>query len=209
LILTLGARSVKLARMMRLPWLPFALVLAFAAPAFAATAPAPPAEAQVKTLEQQTDELFDRLAKTTDADEASGIEAAIDRLRLRSGSDTSDLLMSRAVFAIGSGDYPLAMSLLDTIVDLQPGWAEGWNKRATARYYAGDARGSMADIAQTLKRDPRHLGALAGMGMILEESDQPEAAMRAYQRAIEIAPHYQPMLDAIERVKKTLAGRDL
>lgn len=199
--------------MKRWTWFSIALALASATPAFAETpadAPAkPPAEAPVKTPAQQTDELFERLAKTTDADEAAGIEATIERLRLRSGSDTSDLLMARAIKAMGSEQYPLALSLLDTVVDLQPDWAEGWNKRATVRFYAGDSKGSMADIAQTLKREPRHIGALAGLGMILEEAGQEEGALRAYERAVEIAPHYQPMVDLLARVRKTLAGRAL
>ena len=108
--------------------------------------------------------MFDRLAKTEDPDEAAGIVGAIERLWLRSGSDTSDLLMSRAVQAMGAENYPLALSLLDTIVQTQPDWAEGWNKRATARYFSGDPKGSMADIAETLKREPAPYRRAVGPG---------------------------------------------
>jgi tetratricopeptide (TPR) repeat protein len=196
--------------MMRLCWvvLSFALV---AAPARAAEPnPPPPAnEAMAKTPAQQADELFDRLARTTDSNEAAGIVSALDRLSLRSGSDTSDLLMSRAIQAMSGQDYRLALSLLDATVDLRPEWAEAWNKRATARYFAGDAKGSMADIAQTLKRDPRHLGALAGLGAILTDAGLLDDALRAYDKALAIAPRYQPIVDAASRVKAALAGRSL
>ena len=188
-----------------------ALFLAFGAPARAQNppAPAPPPATTTQSPSEKLDELFARLASTEDADEAAGIVAAIDRIHLRSGSDTSDLLMTRAVATMESGDYPVSLALLDAIVGLQPEWAEGWNKRATARYFAGDAKGAMADIAQALARDPRHLGALAGMGMILEDSGLRAEALRAYERALAIAPQWRPMSEAVARVKAALAGQAL
>ena len=117
--------------------------------------------------------------------------------------------MARAVATIENGNYPVSLALLDAIVGLQPAWAEGWSKRATARYLAGDAKGAMADIAQTLARDPRHLGALAGMGMILEDAGLRVEALRAYERALTIAPQWRPMSEAAARVKAALAGRAL
>src|SRR5271168_3388070 len=168
-----------------------------------------PAEPEAKTPAEAAAELFDRLAHTQDSDEAAGIVSAISRLWLASGSDTSDLLMSRALQAMQAKSFPLALEVLDSIVDLQPDWAEAWNKRATVRYLAGDSQGSMADIAETLKREPRHLGALAGLGAILEEAGQREEALRAYERGLEIAPHYQPLKEAADRLKAELAGQAL
>jgi tetratricopeptide (TPR) repeat protein len=108
-----------------------------------------------------------------------------------------------------SGNYPVSLALLDRIVALQPQWAEGWNKRATARYLSGDAEGAMADIAETLRRDPRHLGALAEMGMILEDSGRQDDALRAYERALAIAPQWRPISEAAARVRAALAGQAL
>jgi tetratricopeptide (TPR) repeat protein len=168
-----------------------------------------PAEPEAKTPAEAAAELFDRLARTQDSDEAAGIVSALDRLWLESGSDTSDLLMSRALQAMQGKSYPLALEVLDAIVDLQPDWAEGWNKRATVRWLAGDSKGSMADIAETLKLEPRHLGALAGLGAILEEAGQREEALRVYQRGLDIAPNYGPMKDAVKRLKAAVAGQTL
>jgi tetratricopeptide (TPR) repeat protein len=209
--LTIAARPLKLGGMKRRSTLAFGLFLAFGAPALAEDAP-PPAQPPATTAPspgEKLDELFARLAATEDADETAGIVAAIDRLRLRSGSDTGDLLMACAMATMESGDYPVSLALLDAIVGLQPEWAEGWNKRATARYLAGDAKGAMADIAQTLARDPKHLGALAGMGMILEDAGRREDALRAYERALTIAPRWRPMNEAAARVKAALAGQAL
>jgi tetratricopeptide (TPR) repeat protein len=168
-----------------------------------------PAEPEAKTPAEAAAELFDRLARTQDSDEAAGIVSALDRLWLESGSDTSDLLMSRALQAMEGKSYPLALEVLDAIVDLQPDWAEAWNKRATVRWLAGDSKGSMADIAETLKLEPRHLGALAGLGAILEEAGQREEALRVYQRGLDIAPNYGPMKDAVKRLKAAVAGQTL
>jgi tetratricopeptide (TPR) repeat protein len=205
--------------MIRPCWLVFATALAISAPAWAndvrppdaAAEPQakPPAEPEAKTPAEAAAELFDRLAHTQDADEAAGIVSAISRLWLASGSDTSDLLMSRALQAMQEKSFPLALEVLDSVVDLQPDWAEAWNKRATVRYLAGDSQGSMADIAETLKREPRHLGALAGLGAILEEAGRREEALQVYQRGLDIAPHYGPMKDAVERLKAALAGQTL
>jgi tetratricopeptide (TPR) repeat protein len=171
--------------------------------------PAPKVETPEKTPAEAEAELFDRLARTQDSEEAAGIVSVIDRIWLRSGSDTSDLLMSRALTAMEAKNYPLALEVLDAVVELQPDWAEAWNKRATVRYFGGDSKGSMADIAETLKREPRHLGALAGLGAILEEAGQREEALRVYQRGYDIAPYFRPMRDAVERLKAALAGQTL
>jgi tetratricopeptide (TPR) repeat protein len=205
--------------MIRSCWLVFATALAISTPVRAddaqppsATAEPqakPPAEPAAKTPAEAAAELFDRLARAQDADEASGIVSAISRLWLASGSDTSDLLMSRALHAMQEKSYPLALEVLDAVVDLQPDWAEAWNKRATVRYLAGDSQGSMADIAETLRREPRHLGALAGLGAILEEAGRREEALQVYQRGLDIAPQYRPMKDAVERLKAALAGQTL
>ena len=127
---------------------------------------APAASSAPKTIAERSNELFERLAKTQDPDEADGIA-------------------------------------------IEPDWAEAWNKRATVRYFAGDPSGSVADIAQTLKRDPRHVGALSGLGMILKDEGRLEDAMRAYDRALEIAPALRSVRDAADRVRSALAGRSL
>jgi tetratricopeptide (TPR) repeat protein len=175
-----------------------------------ATAPdAKPEPPPVQTRQQQLDDLFIRLAASRDEAETNGLVAAIDRLQLESGSDTADFLMARAIAALGAHNLPVSRSLLDKIVILRPDWAEAWNKRATVRYLAGDSQGSMADIAETLKREPRHLGALAGLGAILEEAGRREEALQVYQRGLDIAPQYRPMKDAAERLKAALAGQTL
>ena len=126
-----------------------------------------------------------------------------------SGSDTGDLLLHRARKAISAEEYSDALKILDATIALLPDWAEGWNARATARYLDDDYDGSMADIAQTLKREPRHLGALMGMGTILEARGKKEDALKVYERALAIAPRWRNAKEAADRLKAALAGEEL
>jgi tetratricopeptide (TPR) repeat protein len=174
--------------------------------------PAPQAkkdEPPEKTPAEERADLYTRLAAAKDADETSGIITRLLHNYSESGSDTADLLVRRARQAIGVENYSDALKILDATIALDPDWAEGWNARATARYLDDDYKGSMADIAQTLKREPKHLGALMGMGMILEAREKREEALKVYERVLEIAPHWRNAQEAADKLKAALAGSEL
>ncbi|HTV32503.1 MAG TPA: tetratricopeptide repeat protein [Methylocella sp.] len=137
---------------------------------------------------QRLDDLFARLQKAENSADAAHIASTIQQIYLQSFSDTGDLLMQRAVDALHGGQFELALSLLDKLVLLDPQWAEAWNQRATVRYLTGDYDGSMADINQVLKSEPRHFGALTGMGMILHETGFDKDALKIFNRALSIYP---------------------
>ena len=162
-----------------------------------------------KTPAEERADLYARLAAAKDADETSGIITRLLQSYSESGSDTADLLLRRARQAIGVENYSDALKILDATIALLPDWAEGWNARATTRYLDDDYKGSMADIAQTLKREPKHLGALMGMGMILEARDKREEALKVYQRVLTIAPHWRNAQEAADKLKAALAGSEL
>jgi tetratricopeptide (TPR) repeat protein len=201
---------------------PAIAVLLAGAPAFADDAPvAPQASPEAQAPQAKPDEpppqtpaearagLYARLAASKDADETAGIITLLLHSYAESGSDTGDLLLHRARQAIGAQEYPDALKILDATIALLPDWAEGWNARATARYLDDDYNGSMADIAQTLKREPRHLGALMGMAAILEARGKKEDALKVYERALAIAPHWRNAQEAADRLKASLAGDEL
>jgi tetratricopeptide (TPR) repeat protein len=166
-------------------------------------------EAPPQTPEQARAELYARLAVAKDADETAGIITLLLHAYAESGSDTGDLLLHRARKAISAEEYPDALKILDATIALLPDWAEGWNARATARYLDDDYDGSMADIAQTLKREPRHLGALMGMGAILEARGKKEDALKVYEQALAIAPRWRNAQRAADKLKAALAGDEL
>jgi tetratricopeptide (TPR) repeat protein len=173
-------------------------------PAKPETAPKAPV-----TDAQQLDELFQRLAKSGDADEAKGLALAIEHLWLNSGSDTADLLMVRSVEAAGKGDLALAVRLLDKIVTIDPSWAEAWNKRATLRYLQGDDVGAMEDIAQVLALEPRHFGALSGMSSILQRNGMTKEALALIRKAMVIYPHNVDLEKVESELSLKVEGRDI
>ena len=167
------------------------------------------ADAKIPTRQERLDLLFGRLAKATDPDEASGIATAIERLWMHSGSDTADLLMTRAVVAMGTDHHETARDLLDRIVGLDPQWAEAWNKRATLRFLDDDDAGAMEDISHVLTIEPRHFGALSGMGFILRRNGLNKGALTAFRKALDVYPENQDIRKIIDELALEVEGRDL
>lgn len=155
------------------------------------------------------DDLFDRLGKAEDDRQAAFLTAAIERVWMRSGSDTADLLMSRAMEAMNAKDLPLTEEVLDKVVTILPDWAEGWNKRATARFTADDYPGAIEDIAHTLALEPRHFGALSGLGYILQKLELNKRALQAFRKALEVNPRQEDLRKIVEKLSLEVDGRDL
>ena len=155
------------------------------------------------------DELFGRLVKAQDEPEAKGIAGAIQRVWMHSGSDTADLLMARALQAMDLKDYRLSQEILGSLVEIEPEWAEAWNKRATARFLADDERGAMQDVAHVLVLEPRHFGALAGMGIILQRRGFDKEALRVFRRALELNPHQEEISRTVDKLSLDVDGRGI
>ncbi len=115
------------------------------------------------------DTLFGALKIAPDATSAKAIENRIWQAWSESGSDTCDLLMTRVKDAIEEKDYDLAVRLLNSVIAIRPGYVEAWNQRATVYYLKDDYPRAIADIAEVLAREPRQFGALAGLGMMLQD----------------------------------------
>lgn len=154
------------------------------------------------------DHLLSELARP-DQTRWQRIERQIVRAWSRSGSATADYLFQRGQAALRAGRPRDAIAHFSAVIDHAPGFAEAWNARATAWYMDNQLGLSMADIEQTLARNPRHFGALSGMGMILEQVGRLEEAQAAFQAAVAIHPHRPSLLEALERLDLALAGRAL
>ena len=111
-------------------------------------------------------QLFEQLKEASTAEEAGLLERAIWQIWLLSGNGIVDAHMLRGLQALGIGDNEAAISSFDQVVELQPDFAEAWNKRATANYMLGRFDASVIDIHKTLSLEPRHFGALSGLGLI-------------------------------------------
>ena len=155
------------------------------------------------------DFLFDALKAAPDAEIAKQVENRIWAIWLASGSDTADLLMSRAKAAIEGKDARLAIQLLGSIIEIKPDYIEAWNRRATLFFATKDYGRAMADIQEVLKREPRHFGALAGLGMILEEVGENKQALEAYRKALAVNPHMQKIPEQVKALSEKVEGRDI
>jgi tetratricopeptide (TPR) repeat protein len=107
----------------------------------------------------------------------------------RSGNAEIDRLMALGSQAMQAGRHNEAIGVFSRIIEARPEFAEGWNRRATVYYLAGQYDKSIADCHEVLKRNPRHFGALSGMGQIHVQLEDYENALRWYRRALEVNPN--------------------
>jgi tetratricopeptide (TPR) repeat protein len=168
---------------------------------FISLIPAASLRAETEGLDRYFEELAD-----PDYQGWTRAESDIRRAWSRSGSAAMDLLLKRGEEALDAGDPETAIEHLTALTDHAPDFAEGWNARATAFFMAGKFGPSLDDIAHTLALEPRHWGALAGLGAILDEMGNPEGALKAFHRSYALNPHQQDVKDAIDRLEKQLAG---
>ncbi len=155
------------------------------------------------------DFLFGALKLAPDETTAKAIEERIWTVWTASRSDTANLLMMRVKTAIEAKDLDLAVTLLDGIVKIRPDYIEGWNRRATIFYMKKDYGRAIADIRQVLKREPRHFGALAGLGLILQDIGDDKQALEVYRRALEVYPRMERIPDVVKTLQEKIEGRDI
>ncbi|HZS63735.1 MAG TPA: tetratricopeptide repeat protein [Xanthobacteraceae bacterium] len=188
-------------------------LLACLRPAQAQEEPAkPPAKAgrpAPRGSVQNLDLLFQALKIAPDNTSAKAISDRIWDVWLSSGGDTATLLMTRVRASIESKDYDLALQVLDGVIAFKPDYAEAWNQRATVYYLKKDYGRAMADLAQALAREPRHFGALFGLGIILQEFGEERRALEVYRRVLALDPHMQRVPDMVKTLSQKLEGRDI
>ena len=172
----------------------------------------PPADVQRPHRADQVrglDFLFGALKAAPDQASAKHVEGRIWALWTQTSSDTTMLLMTRAKTAIEKKQPEVALKLLDKVVRLRPDYVEGWNRRATIYYLQNDYAKSLADIREVLKREPRHFGALAGLGMIMQEVGDEKRALDAFRKALEINPHLDKLPDMVKTLTEKVEGRPI
>jgi len=153
--------------------------------------------------------LFDALKIAPDEQSAKAIENRIWAIWTASSSDTCNLLMSRVKDAVDDKNYDLAIKLLSAIITIKPDYVEAWNRRATVYYMKDDIAHSLADISEVLAREPRHFGALAGLGLILQDIGDDKHALEAYRKALAIDPHLEHIPDVVKTLSEKVEGRDI
>ncbi len=142
------------------------------------------------------DDLFERLLKAPDLSTVQPIEA--DIWQLWDGAE-----------AMGRGDPQSAMKVYDQVVAIAPGFAEGWNRRATLNYMIGDYQASLADINKTLALEPRHFGALSGRGLVYARMEEWDLALESFEEALQVHPKMTGARRNVEAIRRDLKEREI
>jgi len=153
--------------------------------------------------------LFDRLKAAATLADSRPIEQEIWNIWSTADREEVNLLMQLGVTAMAREDYPTALQLFDKMVEIAPDFSEGWNKRATVLYLMGEFDRSHADVDRTLALEPRHFGALSGLGLIYMAQGQDEKALAAFQRALAINPNMPGPQHYVEELKKKIQGEPI
>lgn len=136
----------------------------------------------------ELEELFTALSKTTQEPQAKHIESIIWSIWLTSEDEQVNAIMEKLSQARFKQDYETALEYSSQIIELKPDYAEGWNQRATMEFLLGNYDKSLADIIETLKREPRHFGALSGRAFILLKQNKTRQAIETINHALKIHP---------------------
>jgi tetratricopeptide (TPR) repeat protein len=155
------------------------------------------------------DFLFGALKAAPDDTSAKAVEDRIWALWTSAGNDTTGLLMSRAKKAIDDNNYELALKLLDAVIEIKPEYTEAWNRRATVYFLKKDYGNSLADLSKVLTREPRHFGALSGLGLIMQDIGDDKRALDAYRKALAVYPRLKGVSDKVKTLVEKVEGRDI
>lgn len=157
-------------------------------------------------VEGRLDALFSDLKRERNEKSAERIAARIWEAWGRSGSASIDLMMIWSKQAMDARKFDVALDFLDQVVVLSPGFAEGWNRRATVHFMMQNYSKSMADINQTLVLEPRHFGALSGLGQILKSTGKKQLALQAWHQVLDIYPMMRSAQNEVAALSEELAG---
>ena len=127
----------------------------------------------------------------------------------RADDPETEHLLTEGRAAMEKLEFETALARFNAVIKREPDFAEGWNKRATLYYVMGEFRNSIEDIREVLVREPRHFGALAGLGMNYEALGDDMAALNAWRRALRANPHLQDARTRIKVLETTLSNRPI
>lgn len=166
-----------------------------------------PAATSPNQTDTRLDALFERLQVTDDEVEAQMITGQIWIIWRETSNDVARAFMRAGMRDMTHEHYDEALEAFNTVVQVAPHFAEGWNARATLLYLMEDYPGSVADIRRTLELEPRHFGAWSGLGLIYMSLEQNRAALEAFNKALELNPHLTGSRRNADLMKRRLKDR--
>jgi tetratricopeptide (TPR) repeat protein len=165
--------------------------------------------AKADQKDPRLDKLFQLLKAASNTEASQPIEEQIWEIWLQSGDQNVDALMAIGVAALNDSNYDQAYRAFSRVVELAPDFAEGWNKRATVLYLMGRYEDSIKDIDKTLALEPRHFGAISGLGLCDAQLGREKDAFDAFERALAINPNMPGIKLDAEEMKKQLGNKSI
>lgn len=159
--------------------------------------------------DNRLDPLFTALRKAPDAATAAAIEQKIWIVWIKGPNEEADALMLEGMEALKREELELALKRFTELVKKEPNFAEAWNKRATVHFLMDNYTKALSDLEETLKLEPRHFGALSGLGTIFAELDQPHPAIQVFERVLEIHPNAKGVKQRIRKLEELVKGRTI
>ena len=149
--------------------------------------------------------LFKKLNETENQDEIRDLISDIWNIWYEVDDPKVIEYFEKGIQAMNLRNYPLAIRFFNNLIEEDPNFAEGWNKRATVHFMLGNFDESMKDIIKTLELEPRHFGALDGMGLIFIHQGQFQEAIEVYDKMLEIFPFSTKTMDKKERIQSFIS----
>lgn len=158
---------------------------------------------------QALNRLFEALKGARDASEGNRLTSLIWQIWNHPDDPETGQLMVEGRNALEKLDFNTALDRFDAVIKRAPELAEGWNKRATVYYVMGDFEASIRDIQHVLRLEPRHFGALAGLGMNYDALGNKQRALNAWRRALDANPHLEDAPVRIRQLEKDLQQQNI
>ena len=149
--------------------------------------------------------LFKKLNETENQDEIRDLISDIWNIWYEVDDPKVIEYFEKGIQAMNLRNYPLAIRFFNNLIEEDPNFAEGWNKRATVHFMMGNFDQSMQDIIKTLELEPRHFGALDGMGLIFIHQGQFQQAIDVYDKMLEIFPFSVKTMDKKEKIQSFIS----
>lgn len=167
-----------------------------------------PEHLTVKERKPLLDRLYRRLRGASSSQAARPIASAIEQVWLTSGDDNIDFIMQNAILAMEQEDFVVAEELLDRVIELQPRYAEGWNKRAMVHFMKKEFEKALVKLRQTLALDSKHFQALHGLALVMQEIGDHRCALQAFRVLLYNHPQFSEAKEAVKELNREVNGQD-
>ncbi|MDA0341276.1 MAG: tetratricopeptide repeat protein [Proteobacteria bacterium] len=168
-----------------------------------------PVSAGADQKDPDLDKLFAVLQTSDDPTALSNAHEEIWQRWIDNDVQDFAALMQQGVVLMNRRQLDAALTVFDDLVEIAPGYAEAWNKRATVHFLLGNLADSIADVDATLDLEPRHFGALSGLGQIELQRGDPEAALAAFEAALRVHPYLPGTREIVDRLRRDLNRNSL